>query len=86
MADKLRKDTSIVGQQPLRILMFDRKKKRADDSQSILLVDDDKGQLQVFSTWMAAVLPNAHIQTASSVQEALKLISSHQFSLVISDY
>ena len=86
VADKLRKDTSIVGQQPLRILMFDRKKKRIDDSQSILLVDDDKGQLQVFSTWMAAVLPNAHIQTASSVQEALKLISSHQFSLVISDY
>ena len=66
--------------------MFDRKKKRIDDSQSILLVDDDKGQLQVFSTWMAAVLPNAHIQTASSVQEALKLISSRQFSLVISDY
>ena len=41
VADKLRKDTSIVGQQPLRILMFDRKKKRIDDSQSILLVDDD---------------------------------------------
>jgi len=66
--------------------MFGRKKTRLNNTQSILLVDDDKGQLDVFSTWMAAVKPNTHIQTASSVQEALNLIDSQRFSLIISDY
>ena len=66
--------------------MFGRKKTRLNNTQSILLVDDDKGQLDVFSTWMAAVKPNTHIQTASIVQEALNLIDSQRFSLIISDY
>jgi DNA-binding NtrC family response regulator len=66
--------------------MFGRKKNRLNNTQSILLVDDDKGQLDVFSTWMAAVKPNTYIQTASSVQEALNLIDSQRFSLIISDY
>ena len=66
--------------------MFGRKKNRLNNTQSVLLVDDDKGQLDVFSTWMAAVKPNTHIRTASSVQEALNLIDSQRFSLIISDY
>jgi len=66
--------------------MFGRKKNRLNNTPSVLLVDDDKGQLDVFSTWIAAVKPNTHIQTASSVQEALNLIDSQRFSLIISDY
>ncbi len=66
--------------------MFGRDRKRSNDIPSILLVDDDKGQLDVFATWMTAIRPNARIQTADSVQEALTLIDSHKFSLIISDY
>ena len=66
--------------------MFGRDRKRSSDTPSILLVDDDKGQLDVFATWMTAVRPDAHIYTADSVQEALTLIDSHKFSLIISDY
>ncbi|MEC7915366.1 MAG: response regulator [Actinomycetota bacterium] len=66
--------------------MFGRNKNRSSDALSILLVDDDKGQLDVFATWMTAVQPNARIRTASSLQEALTLIDSHTFSLIISDY
>ena len=66
--------------------MFGRDRKRSSDAPSILLVDDDKGQLEVFATWMTAVRPDAHIRTADSVQEALTLIDSHKFSLIISDY
>ena len=66
--------------------MFGRDRKRSSDISSILLVDDDKGQLEVFATWMIAVRPDAHIRTADSVQEALTLIDSHKFSLIISDY
>ena len=66
--------------------MFGRNKNRSSDALSILLVDDDKGQLDVFATWMTAVQPNAHIRTASTLQEALTLIDSHTFSLIISDY
>ena len=66
--------------------MFGRNKNRSSDALSILLVDDDKGQLDVFATWMTAIRPNAHIRTASSLQEAITLIDSHIFSLIISDY
>ena len=66
--------------------MFGRNKNRSNEVPSILLVDDDKGQLDVFATWMTAIRPNAHIRTASSLQEALTLIDSHIFSLIISDY
>ena len=66
--------------------MFGRDRKRSSDISSILLVDDDKGQLDVFATWMTAIRPNAHIRTADSVQEALTLIDSNKFSLIISDY
>ena len=66
--------------------MFGRDRKRSSDTPSILLVDDDKGQLDVFTTWMTAIRPNALIQTADSVQEALTLIDSNKFALIISDY
>ena len=66
--------------------MFGRDRKRSSDIPSILLVDDVKRQLEVFATWMTAVRPDAHIRTADSVQEALTLIDSHKFSLIISDY
>ena len=66
--------------------MFGRDRKRSSDISSILLVDDDKGQLEVFATWMTAVRPDAHIRTADNVKEALTLIDSHKFSLIISDY
>ena len=66
--------------------MFGRDRKRSSDISSILLVDDDKGQLEVFATWMIAVRPDAHIRTADNVKEALTLIDSHKFSLIISDY
>ena len=66
--------------------MFGRDRKRSSDAPSILLVDDDKRQLEVFATWMTAVRPDDHIRTADSVQEALTLIDSHKFSLIISDY
>ena len=66
--------------------MFGRNKNRSNEVPSILLVDDDKGQLDVFATWMTAIRPNAHIRTASSLQEAITLIDSHIFSLIISDY
>ena len=35
---------------------------------------------------MTAVRPDAHIRTADNVKEALTLIDSHKFSLIISDY
>ena len=66
--------------------MFGRDRKRSSDTPSILLVDDDKGQLDVFATWMTAIRPNARIRTADSVQEALTLIDSNNFALIISDY
>ena len=66
--------------------MFGRDRKRSSDTPSILLVDDDKGQLDVFATWMTAIRPNARIRTADNVQEALTLIDSNKFSLIISDY
>ena len=66
--------------------MFGRNKIRSKQDHVILLVDDDKGQLDVFATWMAAIRPSADIRTATSVQEALKLITTHTFSLIVSDY
>jgi len=66
--------------------MFGRNKNRSKQDHLILLVDDDKGQLDVFATWMAAIRPNAHIRSTTSVEEALNLIITHTFSLIISDY
>ena len=66
--------------------MFGRNKIRSKQDHEILLVDDDKGQLDVFATWMAAIRPSADIRTATSVQEALNLITTHTFSLIVSDY
>mgnify|MGYP001171889953 FL=1 len=66
--------------------MFGRNKNKSNGDESILLVDDDKGQLDIFATWMIAVRPNADIQTATSVKQASELIKAHLFSLVISDY
>ena len=66
--------------------MFGRNKIRSKQDHVILLVDDDKGQLDVFATWMAAIRPSADIRTATSVREALNLITTHPFSLIVSDY
>ena len=66
--------------------MFGRNKMKSKQDHVILLVDDDKGQLDVFATWMAAIRPSADIRTATSVQEALNLITTHTFSLIVSDY
>ena len=66
--------------------MFGRNKIRSKQDHVILLVDDDKGQRDVFATWMAAIRPSADIRTATSVQEALNLITTHTFSLIVSDY
>ena len=66
--------------------MCGRNKIRSKQDHVILLVDDDKGQLDVFATWMAAIRPSADIRTATSVQEALNLITTHTFSLIVSDY
>ena len=66
--------------------MFGRNKISSKQDHVILLVDDDKGQLDVFATWMAAIRPSADIRTATSVQEALNLITTHTFSLIVSDY
>ena len=66
--------------------MFGRNRNRSKQEHLVLLVDDDKGQLDVFATWMAAIRPSADIRTATSVQEALNLITTHTFSLIISDY
>ena len=35
---------------------------------------------------MSAIRPSADIRTATSVQEALNLITTHTFSLIVSDY
>ena len=66
--------------------MFGRDKNRSKEAPSILLVDDDKGQLNVFATWVAAIRPGVHVRTATSVEEALNLINARAFSLIISDY
>ena len=66
--------------------MFGRNRNRSKQDHLVLLVDDDKGQLDVFATWMAAIRPSADIRTATSVQEALNLITTHTFSLIVSDY
>ena len=66
--------------------MFGRNKIRSKQDHVILLVDDDKGQRDVFATWMAAIRPSADIRTATSVQEALNLITTHTFSLIVSYY
>ena len=66
--------------------MFGRNKNKSNKDESILLVDDDKGQLDIFATWMIAVRPNAYIRTATNVRQASELIKAHLFSLVISDY
>ena len=66
--------------------MFGRNKNKLKQHESILLIDDDKGQLDIFATWMLTVRPNADIQTATSVRQASELIKAHLFSLVISDY
>ena len=70
----------------VRNTMFGRNKHRAKQDHLVLLVDDDKGQLDVFATWMAAVRPGVHVRTATSVEEGLDLITTHTFSLIISDY
>ena len=66
--------------------MFGRKNSKPTNQESILLVDDDKGQLDVFMAWMGAVRPSAHLQTATNAAEAAELLNSTRFSLVISDY
>ena len=66
--------------------MFGRNKNKLKQHESILLIDDDKGQLDIFATWMLTVRPNADIQTATSVRQASELIKAHLFSHVISDY
>ena len=66
--------------------MFGRNKNKLKQHESILLIDDDKGQLDIFATWILTVRPNAVIQTATSVRQASELIKAHIFSLVISDY
>jgi len=66
--------------------MFGRNKNKLKQHESILLIDDDKGQLDIFATWMLTVRPNADIQTATSVRQASELIKANLFSLVISDY
>ena len=66
--------------------MFGRNRNRSKQDHLVLLVDDDRGQLDVFVTWMAAIRPSADIRTATSVQEALNLITTHTFSLIVSDY
>ena len=66
--------------------MFGRNKNKLKQHESILLIDDDKRQLDIFATWMLTVRPNADIQTATSVRQASELIKANLFSLVISDY
>ncbi len=66
--------------------MFGRNRNRSKQDRLALLVDDDKGQLDVFGTWMTAVRPDVHVSTATSVDEAVSLINAHTFSLIISDY
>ena len=66
--------------------MFGRNKNKLKQHESILLIDDDKGQLDIFATWMLTVRPNADIQTATSVRQASELMKAPLFSLVISDY
>ena len=66
--------------------MFGRNRNRSKQDHLVLLVDADKGQLDVFATWMAAVRPDVHVRVATTVEEALNLINAHTFSLIISDY
>ena len=66
--------------------MFGRKTSKPTNQESILLVDDDKAQLDIFVAWMGAVRPDADIQTATNAGEAAQLLNSNHFSLVISDY
>ena len=66
--------------------MFGRNRNRSKQDHLVLLIDDDKGQLDVFATWMAAVRPDLHVSAATTVEEALNLINAHTFSLIISDY
>ena len=66
--------------------MFGRKNSKRTNQESILLVDDDKAQLDIFVAWMGAVRPDADIQTATGAAEAAQLLNSNHFSLVISDY
>ena len=66
--------------------MFGRNRNRSKQEHLVLLVDDDKGQLDVFATWMAAVQPDVRVHAAATVEEALNLINAHTFSLIISDY
>ena len=66
--------------------MFGRNRNRSKQEHLVLLVDDDKGQLDVFATWMAAVQPDVRVHAAATVEEAINLINAHTFALIISDY
>ena len=66
--------------------MFGRNRNRSKQDHLVLLIDDDKGQLDVFATWIAAVRPDVSVRAATTVEEALNLINAHTFSLIISDY
>ena len=66
--------------------MFGRNRNRSKQDHLVLLVDDDKGQLDVFATWIAADRPDVSVRAATTVEEALNLINAHTFSLIISDY
>ena len=66
--------------------MFGRNRNRSKQDHLVLLVDDDKGQLDVFATWIAAIRPDVYVRAATTAEEALNLINAHTFSLIISDY
>ena len=66
--------------------MFGRNRNRSKQDHLVLLIDDDKGQLDVFATWIAAIRPDVYVRAATTVEEALNLINAHTFSLIISDY
>ncbi|MBA2681959.1 MAG: response regulator [Ktedonobacteraceae bacterium] len=56
-----------------------------DSSPRILLVDDDQALLQVLPRTVSLRVPAAHVDTASSGQDALACLQTQQYDVVVSD-
>jgi FixJ family two-component response regulator len=67
--------SSQASQQPLQ----------QNSSPHVLIVDDDQALLQVLPRTISLRIPSAHVDTASSGQEALAHLQSQQYDAVVSD-
>ena len=54
-------------------------------ARSILIVDDDPALLDALTSMILMRLDDVHLQTAAVPEDALSLISSHNYDIVLSD-